>query len=131
MSLDTILAILGLAISIGGFVSLFIRDSKIILVSVLSVLILLSAIGAYRTISHQQEIKYVSSQIVKCLSENGPSTIEQLKLCVHHPNFSDLFESIDKLVRSERIQYQVREFYDIQRNSYQVGIYILLSGEGR
>jgi len=130
MSLDTILAILSLAISIGGFISLFIRDSKIILVIVLCMLILLSAIGAYRTISHQQEIEYVSSQIVKCLSKNGPSTIEQLKLCVHHPNFSDLFESIDTLVRARKIEYEVREFYDIQRNSYQVGVYVLPSEEG-
>jgi len=128
MSLDTILAILSLAIAIGGFVSLFIHDSKIILVSILSVLILLSAIGVYKIVSHQQEIKYVSSQIVRCLSERGPSTIEQLKLCVNFSNFSDFFESIDELVRSEKVQYQVREFYDIQKNSYQVGVYKLVSG---
>jgi len=128
MSFDTIMAILSLAISVGGFISLFIYSKKkIILVTVLSILVLLSAIEIYNIISHQQEIKYVSRQIVECISENGGrSTIEELKLCINFKYLSDLFESIDKLLRLNEVQYQIITVYDTNRISYQIGVYELV-----
>jgi len=35
-------------------------------------------------------------------------------------------EAIDKLVKERKISYEIRQLYDAQRNSYNVGVYRLI-----
>lgn len=125
MDLNTILSIASLSISVGGLVPVFFlqdRVKAVVFGVVISSLVLLSAIGVYRAVQHQAEIRYVSSEVKKALGKN-PSTINQLEQSIHHVDFVLLLEAVDNLVRSGKIQYQIEKLYDTQRNAYLVGVY--------
>lgn len=127
MSSDTLLSITSLAISIGGLVHIFRlgdRGKAVVIGVAISALAILSAVGVYRAVQHQTEITYVSGEVMKALGKD-PSTINELEQSIHHANFPDLLEAVDNLVRSGKIQYEIRKLYDAQRNAYSVGVYFV------
>ncbi|MBN1573110.1 MAG: hypothetical protein JW984_07940 [Deltaproteobacteria bacterium] len=127
MHLELIFTILSLAVSIGGVVAYFTKKpcSSTIILIILIVLVLISGVEIGRYFSHKHKIDFVSKEIEECLLEKGPRTIEQLKLLVPVDDTSDLYEAVNKLVESKVIKYDVRILYDEQRNSYQVGVYVI------
>lgn len=127
MALDTVLSIASLAIAIGGLVPVFRLEDRrkaVVLGVAISALVLLSSVGLYRSVQHQAEIRYVSGEVTKALSK-GPRTIDQLEQSIHHVNFANLLEAVDNLVRLGKIQYEITELHDTQRNSYSVGVYFI------
>jgi hypothetical protein len=129
MSLQTIISIASLAIAIGGLVPVFMLYGRgkaaVVLVITITALVLLSAMGVYQAIHHQNEISYISGKVMEALSEEGPSTIDQLEQSIHHGNFPDILESVEKMVRTGKIQYEIIELHDTQQNTYFVGIYMV------
>jgi hypothetical protein len=127
MTLETFLSIASLAVSIGGLVPVFRlqdREKAVVLAIMITVLVLLSAVGLYRAVQHQAEIRYVSGEVTKALGK-GPSTINQLEQSLHHVAFAHLLEAVDNLVRSGKIQYEPTKLYDAQQNVYSVGVYFV------
>jgi hypothetical protein len=131
MSLDTILAIAGLAISIGGLVPLFFpqgRLREITLATIISALVLLSAVGAWREFERQAELGYLSNEVMKLLADKS-RTIYQIEKELHHPSYPLLLETIDNLVHSGKIKYKPKDLFDNYHSAYLVGTYSIDGNE--
>lgn len=129
MSLDTVLAIAGLAVSVGALVPVFFDKGRVreaSLVIAITALIALGAVGAWRAVEHDREVRHTSNEVMKLLAVR-PQTLYQLEQGLHHPTFSVLLEAVDKSVRSGEIEYKVIEIYDTSHTAYAVGVYSVLT----
>ncbi len=125
MSLDTALAITSLAVAIGGLVPIYRRKAQAretTLAVIVSALVLLSAVSAWRATERQAELRYLSDEVMRLLAAR-PLTIYQLEQALPNPSFPLLLETVDGLVRSHQIQYSVLPLYDTSRNDFAVAVY--------
>jgi hypothetical protein len=129
MSLDTALAIASLAVSMGALVPIFLvggRVREVSLAIAITALVALGAVGAWRAIEHEREIQHASNKVMQLLALR-PQTLNQLEQGLHHPTFSILLEAVDKLERSNQVQYKNIELYDTSHTAYTVGVYSVIT----
>lgn len=127
--LDTILAVISLAIAIGGFIPIFFmhdRKKEIALTMVLATLIVLSGITYIRGHQHQQRVKSVSVEIVEKLGVDC-RTFDQLYEQLYYPDFLILSEALENLIKDGQVGHKILEVRDDRGENYRVKVYYLRS----
>jgi hypothetical protein len=125
MSLDTILAIAGLAVAVGALVPVFFDKSRVreaALAVAITLLVALGAVEAWRAYQHEKELARVTSDVLALLAKK-PMTLYQLEQGLHHPSFPDLLEAVDSSAKANTISYQVIDLHDVDQTRYSVGVY--------
>lgn len=126
-SIDTILAILSLAVSIVGLFPTFrLQDvrKKIVIVVVLVIIITSSALTFIRTVQYGKQIELVSNEIVEKI---GPTskTFDQLFEELYYPDFSILSEALDNLINEGKVGHRILEVHNDIGESFRVrGFYL-------
>jgi len=131
--IETIFAILGFAISAGGFVSIFLRDEKkkkIALVAALSALVMLSLITTIRLQQHGRRIARVSGEITEKIGVES-KTLDQLYEELYYSGLSDLNEAMDGLIKSGKVGHRILEVRDNHGNEFRVKVFYLRSDPGK
>jgi hypothetical protein len=128
VSLETALAIAGVALSLGGLVPAIWPKApagRAVFVVTLSALLTLSSVGVWRSIEHRKNVEYWADEVMRLLAQR-PLTIEQLNQRLPHPPFTLLVEAVDGLVRAGQIRFEPITVFDSAsspRSDYIVGVY--------
>lgn len=124
---DTVLAVIGLALSVGGFVPIFFmheRKKEIAIAVVLATLLSISGIAVVRSYQHGADLKRAESSIVQKLGVEAKS-FDQLYAEIKFCTLSTLNEALDNLVRNNIVGYRVKELYDENRKPLLVTVYFV------
>ena len=127
MSIETLISVLSFAISIGGFVAIFVvenRKKEIIFVVIISVLVVTSGIALYQHISYRQYIARVEKEIITKLA-NNTWTFNQIYEEVLYKQFSVVNEALFNAVQKGKIGHTLMEFRSHENLLLQVrGYYV-------
>ena len=125
MSLDTIIAILGFAVSLGGFVPLLLlKDHRreIGVIALVTAVCVLAATHGYQTYKHDQETAYVKRVILSELAARD-STYEDLRRHFGDVNPTTVTSALQEMVRKQEISAGVVLLHDLNGQTFDVYLY--------
>jgi uncharacterized membrane protein (UPF0182 family) len=127
ISLDTFLGIMSVAISIGGFITIFLKQERkreVALVVVLTVLVAISVILFIRDGQHEKQVEIVSNEIVDKIGTTS-KTFDQLFEELYYPDFTVLSEALDNLIKNGKVEHKILEVRNDIGELYRVrGFYL-------
>ena len=132
--MDTILAIIGLALGLASLVPAFASSGskkKIVYVAVGVSLIGIFAFQLYDVFSRQKQIGALKKEITQRLIFSRSMTFEQLLSDLYYPDFSAANDAIDALVQEGKVKHEVMDVQSASGTHYKVRIYYVIAYENR
>jgi hypothetical protein len=126
MSVDTILALLGLAVAVAALVPIFTAKGikgRVVEVACLVFLAGLCVVfiwGQYRTVRERDHLR---DDMMRMLSSNNPMTFEQIYSALNFPDYASAEQAIDELVYSHQIHNAQVEVTSAAGKKYVVRVY--------
>lgn len=125
MSVDTIIAIVGFGLSVGGFVPLLLfkdRRREIAVVTVLTIVCVYTAWKLYASYQYDLEVKYVRTTLLDELA-NGDMSYDDMRLRVNDVDPAVFADTIRIMTRSREITANAVQLHDQNGQTFKVYLY--------
>jgi len=127
ITFDTILAIIGLAFSVGGFLPVFFmreRKKEVTIAVVLVILLSVTAIAVVRNYQRDLEVQRAENSIIQKLGVEA-KTFDQLYAEIKFCSLSNLNDALDNLTKRNIVGYSLKELYGENRKPLLVTVYFM------
>lgn len=124
--METILAIVGLALGIASLVPAFTskdQKKKIVYVAVGLSVVGIFAYQVYDVIERRAEVRSMKREMLKILAKDGPMPFEQLLDSMYFPDYSQVDRAIDMLVAEDQVTSEVVDVQSSNGTRYRVRVY--------
>jgi hypothetical protein len=127
--MDTILAIIGLALGLASLVPAFTSTGhrkKIVFIAVGVSLVGIFSFQLYDVFAHRRHVEELKEEITQRLLASGSMSFEQLLTDLYYPDFATANDAIDALVREGRTKHEVIDVQSASGVHYKVRIYYVI-----